>query len=179
RHCLICPEQDICEVDPPPCWRIDDEEGHRKSKQPPDHQDGLSTDAIGGTGRDQIDDGLRHTEAHDERGDCGLRAETEVRLAQEWQPGPLQTNQGADERIQDDEQRELREVLPQSEPHFAHVPVKLRRRFSAKTSGWGGRSARTNSTNSSFDRAWSAGLKRRSEPMVEPGLPLRPSPHAG
>src|SRR5437879_7147898 len=85
---------------------------------------------------------------------------------------------GADEGIQDDEQRELREVLPQSEPHLAHSPVRLRRRFTAKASGCGGRSFSTKSTNSALEAARSAGLKRRSKPIVEPGLPLRPFPHA-
>src|SRR5262249_4286693 len=119
-----------------------------------------------------------HAEAHDERRDGGLRAETEFLLAQERQHGPLQAHHGANERVQDDEQRELREVLPQSEPQVAHVPVRLRRRIAAKASGWGGRSARTKSTNSALDRAWSAGLKRRSKPIVEPGFPLRPLPQA-
>src|SRR2546422_6972228 len=36
--------------------------------------------------------------------------------------------------VQDDEDGELREVLPQSEPQLGHPPERLRRRFSAKRS---------------------------------------------
>src|SRR5947208_5921740 len=102
----------------------------------------------------------------------------ELLLAQKRQHSPLQAHHGADEGIEDDEQRELREILPQSEPHLAHSPVRLRRRFTAKASGCGGRSFSTKSTNSALEAARSAGLKRRSKPIVEPGLPLRPFPHA-
>src|SRR5262249_61830837 len=117
-----------------------------------------------------------HVKAHDEGRDGGLRAEAEFLLAQEWQDGALQAYHGADEGIQDDEQRELREILPQPEPHLAHSPRRFRRRFSAKTSGCGGRSFSTKSTNWALEAARSAGLKRRSKPMVEPGLPLGPFP---
>src|SRR5438093_11150633 len=178
RHRLIGAEQHVGKVDPPPRWCVDDQERYGQSEEPADDQDRLAADAVRRPGRDQVDHRLRHPEAHDERRDGRLRAETELLLAQEWQHRPLQAYHRADEGVQDDEERELREVLPQSEPQFAHSPLRLRRRFSAKASGCGGRSARTNSTNSDFEVRRSAGLKRRSKPIVDPGFPLSPLPHA-
>src|SRR5437867_4875098 len=157
---------------------MDNEERHRKGEQPPGHKDRLAADAVGHARSDEVDDRLRDAKADDERGDGGLRGESELLLAEERQHRPLQPDHRAHEGVQDDEDRELREILPQPEPQLAHWPPRLRRRFSAKVSGCGGRSARTNRTNSGFDVKRSAGLKRRSKPIVEPGLPLSPLPQA-
>ena len=94
--------------------------------------------------RYEVDNGLRHSKADDERGDGGLRAEPEFLLPEEREHRAFQAHHRADEAVQEDEERELREVLPQPQPHPVHSPMRLRRRFSAKASGCGGRSARTN-----------------------------------
>src|SRR5205823_4037945 len=155
RHRLVRAEEHVGEIDPPPRGRPDDEKRHGQGEEPADHQDRLAPDAVGRPRGDEVDDRLRHAEAHDERRDGRLRAEPEFLLAEERQHRALQPHHRADEGVQDDEERELREVLAQPEAtvgglrptRVAHSPVRLRRRFSAKAAGCGGRSARTICTN--------------------------------
>src|SRR5207247_10703772 len=110
--------------------------------------------------------------------DGGLCRQPSLLLREKRSHRSLQTDHGAHDGVQHNKEGDLRKVLPQSEPHLGHSPVRLRRRLRAKTSGCGGRSASTNRRNSAFDVNWSAGLKRRSKPIVEPGFPLRPLPQA-
>jgi hypothetical protein len=166
-------EEDIGEIDPPPGRRVDDQERDGQREEPSGDQDWLPSDPVGDARGQQVEDRLGDAEAHDEGSDGGLRAEAELLLAQERQHRPLQADHGADEGIQDDEQRELRKILPR--PGRLLV-AQIRRRFCS--AGSGGRSASTKRTKSSFDRCCSARLKRRSKPIVEPGLPLNPLPQA-
>src|SRR5687768_1307727 len=101
----------------------------------------------------------------------------------------LHADHRADERIDDDEQCELREVLPQSQtdrwttvgnhvhPH-ARVPTSSSPRLNARTrsisTGFGGTSASA-SINASRSRE-SMVFQRFSNPMVLVGFPLRPTP---
>src|SRR5581483_6700298 len=121
---------------------------------------------------------LGDAEADDERGDSRLRREPELLLAEQRQHRPLEADHGTDERVQADQQRELWEVLSEPEPRRHAVRPRLIRRFSANCGGCGGKSLRTNLTNSLRLPYCSAGLNRRSNPIVEPGLPLKPLPHA-
>src|SRR4029450_8811605 len=62
---------------------------------------------IGEPGGDEVDDGLGDPEAHDERGDGGLRGETELLLAEKREHRPLEPHHPAHEGVEQNEQGEL------------------------------------------------------------------------
>ena len=113
---------------------------------------------------------------------AALRRQVELVLGDRGQDRPLHAHHRADERVDEDEQRELRQVLAQAEPRRrgAHGLASGRPRFARRIrsipAGWGGTSTSA-ATNSSFGRV-SIGFQRFSKPIVLDGLPLSPAPQA-
>src|SRR5438105_15182754 len=100
----------------------------------------------------------------------------EVVLTDERQHAPLQPYQRADERIEPDEQAELRGVRAQPQPNNTHaravaMPERLAATIAAWSAGGGGTSPSSSRTNVSTSGAPAAWLWSRSNPIVENGLP--------
>src|SRR5262249_35710628 len=95
---------------------------------------------------------------------------------------PFQPHHGADERIDEHQQRELPPVPRQPQLRRGrcsrHAPTspRLNSSTASEPAGFGVTTA-TASTNASRSRE-STLLKRFSKPTVLEGLPLRPAPHA-
>ena len=99
--------------------RPHEEEGHRNGDQPPRHQHVLATQTVRQSAGAVIGERLRHTEHHDERQHGRAGGELELLLRDRRQDAALQADHGADEGIDDDEQRELSEVLAKTQTHGA------------------------------------------------------------
>ena len=80
----------------------------------------LATEAIGEAAGEVVRERLRHAEDDDEREHRGLRGEVKLLLGDRRQDAALHADHRADEGVDDDEQRELREVLAQAEADVAH-----------------------------------------------------------
>src|ERR671936_1348966 len=158
----------------PPRRRHPDQDGNRQGEEPAEDEEALAPDPIGERAGEEVRERLRRAEGDDEGEDRRLRAEAEVALADERQHAPLESDERADERVQPDEERELRRVRPQPEAHgrrghgrTATAPRLLAATISAWSAGGGGKSARSDSESP----AASARLWRRSKPIVENGFP--------
>ncbi len=110
-------EQEVRKQNPVPARRPHQEEGHRNGDQPPSHQHVLAPDAVRQSAGAIVGERLRHTEHHDEGQHGGARGELELLLRDRRQDAALQADHGADERVDDHQQRELREVLAQTQTH--------------------------------------------------------------
>src|SRR5205823_3680566 len=114
----------------------------------------------------------------------------EFGLGEHWQDRALQTDHRADERVDDDEQRELRGVLAQAQTDRrtavqnrgrSHVPApasscpRLKARTRSISAGLGGTSE-TASMNPCLSSD-SIEFQRFSNASVLVGFPLRPAPH--
>src|SRR5262249_35210068 len=117
-------------------------------------------------------------EDDDQGEDRGLRRKVEVLFADRWQDGPLQADHRADEGVDDDEQRELPDVLTQSETHLSHRGATrapwLIRRVCSIAAGFGG-TLESASTNSSRELE-SSGFHCFSKARALDGVLLRPVP---
>src|SRR5439155_18829670 len=120
----------------------------------------------------------------DEREHRRTRAEMELVAADERQRRTLQAHHRADERVDRDQQRELRRVLaqPEADRPRAHAtsaigrPVRFAATIATCCSGAAGMSRSSASTNESSSECRSARLWRRSKPIVEAGLADSPRP---
>jgi hypothetical protein len=96
------------------------------------------------------------------------------------QDGTLHPHHRADECVDDDEERELPEVLAQAESGTIHHAASERPWFASRmlsiSAGFGGTSASA-STNSSLEHERS-GFQRFSKAIVLDGFPLIPEPQA-
>ncbi len=88
--------------------------------QPPGDQHVLATQTVRQSAGAVIGERLRHAEHHDEGQHGGTRGELELLLRDRRQDAALHADHRADERIDDDQQRELTEVLAQTQAHGAH-----------------------------------------------------------
>jgi hypothetical protein len=77
----------------------------------------LATEAIGEATGEVIGERLGDAEDDDEREHRGAGGEVEVVLGDRRQDAPLHSDHRADECVDDNQERELREVLTQAEPN--------------------------------------------------------------
>src|SRR6266511_2512150 len=136
---------------------------------------------LGQPARGQIGDRLGGAEGDDEGQDRRGRADVEVLPANQRQHAPLEPDHAADERVQCNEQRELRCVRTQAELYRGHASAPSRpARFAATirscSSGAGGISASNASAKASASARASKELWARSKPIEETGLPERLRP---
>ena len=116
---LTDPEEHVRADDPCPRRSVCQHERHRQADDPAGHQHGLAREAVRQQARHEIHAGLDDAEGDDEREDHHLRADVELLSADERNDGALEPHHAADEGVDEDEERELREVLPQPEAHGA------------------------------------------------------------
>src|SRR5439155_11821564 len=143
---------------------------------PAEHEQALAADPVGERTGDEIGQRLRHAEADDEGEHRRIGREVEVVLADQRQNAPLEPHHRPDERVDPDQQAELRGVRAQPEPDPVHacagaVPAMFALTIAAWSAGGGGTSASSSRTNASSSTAASARLWSRSKPIVESGLP--------
>src|SRR5439155_2738602 len=118
---------------------------------------------------------FRGAEGDDEGENGGAGAQAEVVLPDQRQHAPLQTDHGADERVQANQQCELAGVGAQAEPdRRAHAgvltpPLRLAATICSCSAGGGGMSATSASANAAGSANASSGLKARSKPIEETG----------
>ena len=125
-------EKQVRDDDDAPVRRDPDQDGHGEREEPAEHEQALSSGAVGERSRREVGQRLRGAERDDEGEDRGLRLEPEVLLPDQRQHGPLHSDHGADERVDPDEECELRRVLPQTELDGGHAGgVEGPRRFAA------------------------------------------------
>ena len=141
----------------------------------------FAAEAVGKTPGEIVRERLGHAEHDDERQHRGPRDQVEVLLGDRRQDASLHPDHRADEGIDEDEQRELREVLAQAEANCRRVHAagssapRLARKIASISAGFGGTSASA-STNSPRDLRRGSGFHRFSKAMVLDGLPLIPAP---
>jgi hypothetical protein len=172
-------EQHVGEQDPAPRRRPHQQEGHRDRDQPAADQDLLASEAVGPAAGEVVGQRLGHAEHDDERQHRRARGEVKLLLGDRRQDAALHADHRADERVDDDQQGELRQVLADAEPQ-----ARSRRHRTAAVEATGSRASRRlgrdvgdAAMNSSRSSA-SSGLLRRSNARVVEGLPLMPAPHA-
>lgn len=111
----LTPRSALARSTDPPTRRRHQEERDRRREQPPDDQDRFAPDAVGETPRDVVRKRLRDAEDDDERQNGALRREMKFVLGDRGEDRPLHPDHRANEGVDDDEQRELREVCPNAE----------------------------------------------------------------
>ena len=133
----------------------------------------------------EVGERLGEPEGDDERQHRGARGEAEVVAADQRQGRALEADHRADEGVDRDQQRELRAVLAQPEPDAALGSRALGERPAGAVGGDDRRlllgrrrdvARSAPSTNASSESNCSAGLWRRSKPIVEAGLADSPRP---
>src|SRR5262245_36757994 len=139
----------------------------------------LAAEAVRQAAGKVIGERLRYAEHDNERKDGGTCGQLEVDLCDCRQNASLHTDHRADKGVDHDQQRELSDVLSQTETD-AQTVVSLRdrprlaARISSIAAGFGGTSASA-LTNASRFMA-SIGFHRRSNASVLVGFPLSPAP---
>ena len=114
----------------------------------------------------EVGERLGDAEGDDERQDRGARGQAEVLAADERQRRAFQADHRADERVDRDQQRELRAVLAQPQPDLrcGHAtsasgrPLRLAATIAACCSGAGGMSLVSACTNASSESNCSAAV---------------------
>jgi hypothetical protein len=117
RQPLIDSQQDVGGDDHPPRRRVGQQERDRQPDDPARHEDRSAGEAVGEHPRGEVGARLDQPERDDERERHQLRGEAELLGADQRQDRALQADHAADEEVDGDEQRELRPVLPQPQPH--------------------------------------------------------------
>src|SRR6266496_6635471 len=82
--------------------------------------------AVGERAGAKVGERLRDTESDDEGENRRARDQMEILLTDQRQHTALEPNHGADERVQADEEAELRSVCAQPEPNVDHVRARGR-----------------------------------------------------
>ena len=140
RQALVDTEQDVGGDDPAPARRDGDQQRDGQRDRPAGDQQTPAAEPLREYAGAEVGERLREAEGDDERQHRGLGGEPEVGLADERQGRALEPDHRADEGVDRDEQRELREVLAQSEfdPALAHRLALSGRpaRFAATISAW-------------------------------------------
>ncbi len=108
-------------------------ERHWEADDPTCHQHRLARVPISEQAGHEIHAGLDQTEGDDEREDHHLRADAEFLGADERDDRALESHHAADEGVDQDEERELREVLPEPKAHCANRGGHRRHDFSSAT----------------------------------------------
>ena len=108
-------EEPIRDQHPAPRGRPHEEEGHRCRDRPADEQDPLSADPIGEVSGQVVRRRLDDAEHDDERQDGRAGGEVEVLLGDGRQDAALLADHGADERVDQHQQRELTRVGAKAE----------------------------------------------------------------
>ena len=117
RQALADAEQHVRHEHPIPRRRPHQEERHGHRDEPPRDQQTLAPPAVREPARPVIGEGFGHTKHDDERQHGGARGELELLLADCRQDAALQSDHGADERVDDHEHRELPDVLAKTQSH--------------------------------------------------------------
>ena len=115
----LMPSRSVREQHPVPARRPHQQERHRDGDQPPGDQHVLAAEAVRQPAGAVVRERLRDAEHDDERQHRGARGELELLLGDRRQDAALHADHRADERVDDDEQRELREVLAKTQTHGA------------------------------------------------------------
>jgi hypothetical protein len=114
---LVDPQQQVGGDDPSPRRRPHQQQRYRDADQPSHDEDAPGAEALGQQARDEVTGGLRQAEGHQEER-CGKpRGEPEVSLREEGDQRALLADQGSDQRVDPDQESELREVRPDPLPH--------------------------------------------------------------
>jgi hypothetical protein len=170
---LVGAEQDVGGDDPRPARRDGDQQRDRQRERPARDQQTPAAEALGQRSGTEVGQRLGEPEGDDESEHGRAGGQPEVLAPDEWQRRALKADHRADERVDGDQQGELREVLAQSEAGHARLAATI----VACSAGAGGRFSSCAFTNASSDSNCSARLWRRSKPTVELGLPDSPRPH--
>jgi hypothetical protein len=109
---LVRAQEHVRGDDEAPGRREADEQRHRQRECPAQHEQPLASRPLGERAGGEVRQSLGGPERDDEGEDRGLRREPEVALADERKDAPLEPDHRTDERVQPDEQRELRRVCP-------------------------------------------------------------------
>src|ERR1051326_6664381 len=180
RKALVDAQERICGDDPPPALRPENEQWNGQRDQPSDQQCGPTSVPIGQPSGREIRERLRKAEDRDERENGSRGGDAELFPGDDRQDRPLETNHRADERVHDDEQRELLPVRSKAERNGCHTPAGKLPRFAARVAaafgGAGGMSRTIAATNVPSSSIANVLLKRRSNPMVDTGLALNARP---
>ena len=129
---LVHAEQHVGEHDPAPARSPDQQQRHGKADDPTGDEDGLAADAVGERAREEVGDRLDDTERGDERQRGGERGEVERPYCEQRQHGPFLADHPADEGVDADEQRELREVLAQTQTDGPRLVARADRHARAR-----------------------------------------------
>jgi hypothetical protein len=114
-------EKDVRRDDEAPVRGERDQERHRRGEQPAEDQEPLSPDAVGQAPGEEVRHRLGDAERDDEREDRRARVEVELGLADERKDAALESDHGADEPVEHDEQGELVRVRAHAEPNGSHT----------------------------------------------------------
>ena len=120
RESLVDAEEHVGGDHEPPGRRQSDQQRHRQREEPSDHEQPPAAEPLGQASGDEVGERLGQPEGEHEGEDGGRRGEPEVLLAHEREHASLEPDHGADERVEGDEQAELRSVLAQPEPDVRH-----------------------------------------------------------
>jgi hypothetical protein len=112
---LVHTEQEVRRDDPRPRRGEDDHQRHGQADEPAGDEDRLAAEAVGQCTRGEVGRRLGEPEGHDERQRRDEPGEPEDVGGEEREDRPLLTDHAADESAHGDKQRELTEVLAQSE----------------------------------------------------------------
>jgi hypothetical protein len=96
---------------PSPRRRPHQQQRHRHADQPPCHQHRLATDPIRQCPGEEVRGRFDRAERHDERERGGERGQPEHVLREQRQHRPLLADHAPDQRVDRNQQQELRQVL--------------------------------------------------------------------
>ena len=148
RQALVDAQQHVRGDDPAPARRRGDQQRDGEREHPAGDQQPAPPEPGGEAAGAQVRERLGQPERDDERQHRGLGRQAELLVADQRESRALQADHGPDERVERDQQRELRRVLAQPELDAAVVhrtpvsgrPARLAARISAWRSGAGGMS---------------------------------------
>jgi hypothetical protein len=113
---LVDAEQDVGEHHPAPRGRPHQQERDGDADEPAGDQHGLAAVPVREGAGEEVGGGLDDAERGDEREGGGVLVEPELVGRQQREDGAFLADHAADQRVHADEQHELGEVLPQSQP---------------------------------------------------------------
>ena len=120
---LAYPQEYIGDEYPIPIRRPHKDEGDRNGNDPTAHQHALSSEPFGPPSRHVIGGCFRHSEYHDERKYGGSGGQVELTFGDGRKNAPFHADHRADESVDDNEQRELSGIFPESKPDMRALGV--------------------------------------------------------
>ena len=117
RQSLTDAQENICADDPGPRGSVREHEGHGQAHDPTCHQDRLPRVPISEQPGYEVDAGFDQTERDEEREDDDFRADPEFFGSDERHDRALEAHHDADEGVDQNQERKLREVLAEPEAH--------------------------------------------------------------